>query len=72
MRNAEATITSQATRSQIRQANGTQVCIHFQAASGCSFPRCRHAHEMRQQPPDVFRWVTSHDGALKDGRPQRE
>ncbi|KAG3114758.1 hypothetical protein PI125_g6143 [Phytophthora idaei] len=64
MRNAEATIIPQATRSQIRQANGTQVCIHFQAASGCSFPRCRHAHKMRQLPPDVFRTTGAPEAAL--------
>ncbi|OWY95680.1 hypothetical protein PHMEG_00034251 [Phytophthora megakarya] len=50
--------------------NGTQVCVRYQTATGCSFPRCTHVHRLHNLPSDVLQWIADHHGALKGGHPQ--
>lgn len=57
-------------RDLIPLVNGTQVCLRYQAATGCTFPRCPHVHQLHSLPSDVLRWVTDNHGALKGGHPQ--
>ncbi|ETK76867.1 hypothetical protein F441_17147 [Phytophthora nicotianae CJ01A1] len=70
-RQADRTVIPQDIRNQIPVINGTQVCIRYQAMSGCSFPRCHHVHTLQRLPPPVLRWVTDRHGPLKGGHPQR-
>ncbi|EGZ09716.1 hypothetical protein PHYSODRAFT_522604 [Phytophthora sojae] len=46
------------------------LCIHYQVAKDCSFPRCSHTHSLHRLPPDVLQWVVQRHGALKSEHPQ--
>ncbi|KAF1791810.1 hypothetical protein GQ600_22779 [Phytophthora cactorum] len=42
----------------------------FPGHSRLFIPKCRHAYALHQLPPAVLQWISSHHGALKEGRPQ--
>jgi hypothetical protein len=57
-------------RSQIPVVNGKQVCLRFQVARDCDFPRCHHTHTLVNLPADVLAYITATHGALKREHPQ--
>ncbi|KAE8956924.1 hypothetical protein PR001_g31562 [Phytophthora rubi] len=69
---AESSIIPKQIRDQIPVVNGKQVCVRFQSVKGCTFPSCKHLHELHRLPPDVLKWVTEMHMGLKAAHPQRE
>ncbi|KAE8876175.1 hypothetical protein PF002_g29698 [Phytophthora fragariae] len=69
---AESSIIHKQIRDQIPVVNGKQVCVRFQSVKGCTFPSCKHLHELHRLPPDVLKWVTEMHMGLKAAHPQRE
>ncbi|KAE8961403.1 hypothetical protein PF005_g28923 [Phytophthora fragariae] len=69
---AESSIIPKQIRDQIPVVNGKQVCVRFQWVKGCTFPSCKHLHELYRLPPDVLKWETEMQMGLKAAHPQTE
>ena len=57
-------------RAQIPVVNGKQVCLRFQGARDCDFPRCQHTHTLVNLPAAVLQFINDAHGALKREHPQ--